>query len=191
MSQTNSSLNVLLFMAFAAVCAPGCTQSEPANQNAPVDTTLTGQPVNDTAAWTVGSTIAARGDLVGTLTAVRAAAHRNFDRIVFEFGEDGLPNYHVEYVDTPVRACGSGEEVPLEGDAWLEIRLEPANAHDETGTPTIRERNRKPALPNLRELKQTCDFEAVVSWVAGVKHPNPYRVLELRHPTRLIVDIRQ
>lgn len=145
---------------------------------------------NDTSAWTSGSTTAPRSDYVGTLVAVRTARHNGYDRVVFQFRDDDLPNYHVEYIDRPVRTCGSGEEVPMAGEGWLEIRLEPASAHEETGTPTIQQRNRMPALPNLRELKQTCDFEAVVSWVGGVQSPNPYRVLELRDPSRLIIDIQ-
>lgn len=194
MSQKISSLNPIAVTVLVAVLSGACqdepSQSGSAKQNASADSTLTNRIVNDTSAWTAGSTTAARSDYVGTLVAVRTARHAGYDRIVFELREDELPNYHVEYIDRPVRACGSGEEVPLAGDGWLEIRLEPANAHEETGTPTIRERNRAPALSNLRELKQTCDFEAVVSWVAGVQRPNPYRVLELPSPTRLIIDIQ-
>ena len=194
MSQKISSLNAVAVIALVALLWVACgdepSQSVPAKQNASADSVLTNPIVNDTSAWTAGSTTAARGDYVGTLVAVRTARHAGYDRIVFEFRDEELPNYHVEYIDRPVRACGSGEEVPLAGDGWLEIRLEPANAHEETGTPTILERNRTPTLPNLRELKQTCDFEAVVSWVAGVRSPNPYRVLELPNPTRLIIDLR-
>jgi len=42
----------------------------------------------------------------------------------------------------------------------------------------------------VKELISTCDFEAEVEWVAGVASPNRYRVLELRNPTRLVVDIK-
>ncbi|MBA2378972.1 MAG: hypothetical protein H0V76_05295, partial [Blastocatellia bacterium] len=42
----------------------------------------------------------------------------------------------------------------------------------------------------VKDLKITCDFEAEVTWVAGVASPNRYRVLELKAPTRLVVDIK-
>ena len=122
------------------------------------------------------------------LTAVRAAKHELFDRTVFEFAE-GIPGYHLEYVDHPVRDCGAGETRVIAGDAWLEVRLYPANAHTEAGKPTIPERELLPKLPVVLEIERTCDFEAVVTWVLGVSSPNRYRVLELASPARLVVDI--
>ena len=121
---------------------------------------------------------------------VRDGRHDTFDRIVFEFAGTELAGYHIEYVDKPVRACGSGDVVPLAGDGWLEIRFSPAAAHTEAGEATVKQRTLSPGYPILRELKSTCDFEAEVEWVAGVSSPNKYRVLELRNPTRLAVDIK-
>ena len=127
---------------------------------------------------------------VAVLADVRTGRHNGFDRIVFEFRGDEMPGYHVEYIDKPVRACGSGNVVPLPGDGWLQIRFEPAVAHTENGDPTLAFRDLAPKLPNLLELKSTCDFEAQVEWVAGVASPNHYRVVELKAPTRLAVDIK-
>jgi hypothetical protein len=124
------------------------------------------------------------------LTAVRSAQHDGFDRIVFEFRDKRLPGYHVEYIDRPVRQCGSGNPTSIAGDGWLEIRLEAAYAHDELGKPTVRDREQSLDLPIVREAELTCDFEAVVTWVLGVTSPNRYRVMELTEPTRLVVDIR-
>ena len=126
---------------------------------------------------------------MATLLAVRTARHPDYERIAFEF--DRLPNYKVEYIDRPVIACGSGATVPLPGDAWLEVDLRPANAHTEEGRPTVGARSFAPAYPNLLELRLTCDFEAQVTWVAGLRSPNRFRVTELRDPARLVVDIRR
>jgi hypothetical protein len=119
---------------------------------------------------------------------LRAAAHAGFDRVVFEF-QGGVPGFHVEYVDHPVRDCGAGEPQDIAGDAHLEVRMSPANAHTEEGKPTVPERELKPGLPNVREIQRTCDFEAVVTWVIGVGSPNRYRTFELTDPPRLVVDI--
>jgi hypothetical protein len=123
------------------------------------------------------------------LVAVRTGAHDSFDRIVFEFDEQ-VPGYHVEYIDKPVRKCGSGDVTQVAGDGWLEIRIYPANAHNEEGRPTVAERERMPNLVVLSELELTCDFEAVVTWVFGVKTPNQYQVRELHSPPRLVVDVQ-
>jgi len=130
------------------------------------------------------------GGRVATLVGVETGRHPTFDRVVFTFAGGGLPGYHLEYVDRPVRRCGSGQTVELPGDGWLEIRLEPAAAHDEEGRPTVGDRRLEPALPVVLEAVLSCDFEAVVTWVLAVESPNRYRVLELEEPARLVVDVR-
>lgn len=127
---------------------------------------------------------------VAVLKEVRAARHGNYDRVVFEFEGAEMPSYHIEYIDKPVRACGSGHVVPLKGDGWLEIRFTPAAAHTEEGKPTVKNREQSPNFKIIKEMKSTCDFEAEVAWVLGVASPNHYRILELKNPTRLAVDIK-
>lgn len=128
---------------------------------------------------------------VATLDAARTASHTGFDRVVFEFRGNEIPSYHLEYVDRPVRDCGSGDPVPVAGDGWLRVRMQPARAHtdDHEATVTVAERRRRLEHPNLKALVVTCDFEAVLTWVLGVGSPNRYRVLELREPARLVVDV--
>lgn len=130
------------------------------------------------------------GQEVASLRAVRTAKHDGFDRAVFEFSAETTPGYHIEYIDKPVRRCGTGEPTAVAGDGWLEIRLSPAIAHDELGRPTVEDRERALELPILRELELTCDFESNVTWVLGTASPNRYRVLELSEPPRLVVDVR-
>jgi len=141
--------------------------------------------------WTAGIVDQkAPGARVALLRAVRAARHEGLDRVVFEFEGAGLPGYHLEYIDRPVRRCGSGDVAELLGDAWLQIAFEPAAAHTEAGKALLEAREQRPALPIVREVELTCDFEAQVSVVLGVASPNRFRVLELASPTRLVVDVR-
>lgn len=123
------------------------------------------------------------------LKSVRTGRHEHFDRVVFEF-DVGLPGYHVEYVDKPVRQCGSGDTMPVAGDGWLQVRMTPARAHTEEGRPTIPEQERALELGVLRELQRTCDFEGEVTYVLGAASPNHFRVIELNSPPRLVVDVR-
>ncbi|WP_434386180.1 AMIN-like domain-containing (lipo)protein [Melittangium boletus] len=140
--------------------------------------------------WTERRQELSRPDLKPvTLREVRAARNEGFDRVVFQFDTEQVPGYRVEYLDTPAIHCGSGDEVPVAGQARLQVSLQPAQAH-ENGQSTVTERARKPALPMLAEMKLTCDFEGEVSWVFGVKEPRSFRVLELKAPARLVVDIQ-
>ncbi len=141
--------------------------------------------------WTAGVTEVPRGGArPATLRAVRTARNEGWDRVVFEFEGASVPGYRAEYVDRPVRKCGSGDATQVAGQGWLEVRITPAQAHTDAGRATIAERERRLALPVLKELEQTCDFEGDVTWVLGVASPNRYRVTELTGPARLVVDVR-
>jgi hypothetical protein len=173
---------------------PEAERATPAREGAVRGDTLAGDSVGAEAApdtaWTAGVVdLAPAAAGVATLGSVRAARHDGFDRVVWELSGPA-PAVHVEYVDRPVRQCGSGEPVPLPGDAWLEVRLEPAVAHTEAGRPTMDERRAEPGLPVVLELVQTCDFEAVVVWTVAVRSPERFRVRVLADPTRVVVDLR-
>ena len=81
----------------------------------------------------------------------------------------------------------------MDGGAYLVVRLHGTDAHvfdGERAVVTVQERDRQVGFPLLKQLTLTCDFEAEVEWVLGVSSPNKYRVLELKNPTRLVVDIK-
>ena len=130
-----------------------------------------------------------KGEGTPILRAVRTGQHTGSDRLVFEFDGSGLPAWQVEYVDRPVRDCGSGEPVPLAGDAWLQIVFTGAQAHTDAGAPTSGARRRTLNQPVMRELVHTCDFEGQVIWVVGVARPNAYLPTVLAAPSRLVIDI--
>ena len=166
----------------AATVAPPSPEGPRGGQGASPPTAATGE-------WTSGVVAVERpGAGVAVLEELRAARHDGFDRIVFGFAPQA-PGYHLEYVDRPVRACGSGEPVPLPGDGWLEVRLEPAAAHTEAGEPTVG-RQLPVDLAHVRKVVLTCDFEAVVTWVLAVGSPNHFRVTTLDSPPRLVVDVQ-
>ena len=142
--------------------------------------------------WTTGSinepTANARMTVLGS---VRTARNDGFDRVVFEFLGPRVPGFTIEYIQPPVRQCGSGQPVPLNrGDAWLRVRLEPSQAHDDRGRATVEDRVRRTELPLVREMQLICDYEGQVEWVLGIRDRRPVRVTRLSSPTRLIVDVR-
>jgi hypothetical protein len=178
----------------APPAAPQPQTNAPAS-NRPAVSNSTNQPAKpepvDDFEGTVGVTSRDRSNApAAVLRDVRTAGQDGFDRVVFEFEGDAMPGYHIEYVDKPVRACGSGEAVPVAGDAWLEIRLMPAQAHDDNGKATVDVRDEKLQFPVFAQVRNICDFEADVTYVLGLKAPNKYRVLELKSPARIVVDVK-
>ena len=134
-------------------------------------------------------TVAARATDAPVLVDVRAAEHEGFDRIVFEFQSDGLPQWIVDWVEIPITHCGSGQVVPVSGTAWLQVRFNGAAAHTPEGKPTSGPAQRRLRHPVVRDLARICDFEGEVTWVAGLAGQHPYRVDVLSAPPRLVVDI--
>lgn len=176
--------------------APVTTTPAPGAQPAgpPVDTARPPRTAAERvqAEWTAGASDRVRTQRMPvTLRDVRVGVNQGFDRVVLEFLGSGAPGYRVEYVDKPVRQCGSGDPTPVAGDAWLLVTLRGTQAHTDQGQATVQQRERRLQMPIVRELEFTCDFEGVVQIVLGVSSPNRYRVVELANPTRLIVDIQQ
>jgi hypothetical protein len=118
----------------------------------------------------------------------RTAEHADYDRIVFDF-EDNVPGYVVEYVDPPIIADPSGNEVEIDGEAFLQVRFLGAQAHDEAGNTTIDELEISPGLTTIVEAERTGDFEGQVTWVLGLTEELDFRVIDLTDPTRVAVDI--
>lgn len=148
-------------------------------------------PTSEARSWTTGLREGGTDEgPMPTLISVRSGSHEEYDRMVFEF--DGrVPRYTTEYVDRPQYQCGSGNPVWLPGDGWLEISFTPAQAHDDAGNATVQNRRFDPDGENLREARLICDFEGHVEWIVGMGSPNPYRVMELRQPARLVVDVQR
>ena len=115
-----------------------------------------------------------------TVADVRVGAHDAFDRVVFEF-DGSVPGYSVRYIDKPVRADASGAEVPIDGNAVIEVRFEPALAHDIAGPV-------KTEFAQVAELVKTGDFEAVVHFAIGVKGKAPFHA-SVVDGTKLVIDV--
>jgi hypothetical protein len=126
------------------------------------------------------------------LTDVRSASQEGFDRVVFEFA-NGVPGYEVGYVERPIVADGSGDEIAVEGAAVLRIRMEPALDADltqESAPRTYTGPNRfSPDTAVVLELVSTGGFEAVLTWAAGIDGERPFRVTTLSDPPRIVIDV--
>lgn len=122
------------------------------------------------------------------LVDVTTGRHDTYDRVVFTFHGDA-PGYRVRYVKH-VRTEGSGDTVPLRGNAKLRVTLMPADAHDDQGRATYAGPHRiRPGYPQLREVAFAGDFEAVVTFGLGLRDKAGFRVFTLQDPTRIVVDV--
>ena len=138
-----------------------------------------------------GGTAPARASL---LRAIRFGRHSGYDRVVFEFAGP-TPAYAVKYVDQ-VRQDPSDRPVPLKGTAFLSVVMQggtldttpqvddPAQAKSYEGP-----RRTQPDLSAVEEIAAAGDFEAVLSFGVGLDNRAPFRVLRLRDPARIVIDV--
>lgn len=126
------------------------------------------------------------------LTAIRVARHEGYERVVFEFSND-VPGYDVRYVERPVLADGSGEEVDVAGTHVLLVRMEPALDADltqEAAPKTYSGPTRfSPDTSTIVELVRTGGFEAVLTWAIGANAEAPFVATKLAGPPRLVIDL--
>ncbi len=99
-----------------------------------------------------------------------------------------------EYVDPPVLADPSGQPVPVAGAAVLQLVMTNASGVDLSTDPPVVTYTGPTGiaanLPNVVELVETGDFEAVLSWAIGVRSgAGGGSAQVLTDPTRVIVDI--
>jgi hypothetical protein len=198
-----------LVIAALAAASAGCggTTAEPAasagTETRPVTTTTGTTTVAPT---TVADPLAGAGTdpveaaPVGSETAllerVAVGRHEGYDRVVFQF-RNALPGYRVEYAEPPLHQDGSGDVVPVQGDAFLTVRMEPASGFDAssgdgtlvyTGPPRID--GAQAGASVVQEVARIGDFEAVLSWAIGLSDRVDFRVSTLDAPPRLLVDLR-
>lgn len=155
---------------------------------APADGAVGDQPAS-TSRVSLKSTLP--GD-EGILHFVRLGVHPEqggWDRVVFEFFDEGLPASTIEYVQNAA-ACGSGRTESLAGSAVLQVRMSPAAAHDPSNRATIGATSIKGVGDTILQAKQICDFEGVVTWAIGVKGKQNFKVSTLPDPPRLVIDVK-
>src|SRR2546430_1796817 len=136
---------------------------------------------SDLPAPTSTATVTGTGTGYGQLVNVRTGRHHAYDRVVFDF-TGGTPGYRVAY--EPLVGQGSGNPIPLAGNASLVVVFNPANAHGYDITRTL-----DPNLPTLKQLKFGGDFEGYVGAGLGLSGMVGFRVFALHNPDRVVIDV--
>jgi len=142
-------------------------------------------------AWTAGSIsrIGKEGSAPASLTAVRVAKNKGFDRVVFEFTGD-LPNYKIELTGGPIVATGE-DEVKISGQYFAEINFQPLLFPEDENYKYEKIRKAGLNLPVVSEVQEIEWFEGYRPFAIGLKAKKLYRVQQLTNPTRLVVDFKQ
>ena len=94
------------------------------------------------------------------------------------------------YVDQIV-ADGSGQPISLDGNAFLQVTLSGAAAHDDAGKSTYTGPDMidTPDLQNVAAVTLAGDFEGQVTLGLGLNTKTHYKVFALSVPTRIVIDV--
>ncbi len=119
---------------------------------------------------------------VPVLTSIRVGAHPEggYDRISLEFTGQ-VPGFNAGYVSSVVRD-GSGASVSMPGSAYLQLTFKSAQAHNDSGNPTLNPNPVNPVqvgFPELRAYVLNGDFEGTVSVALGLTARDGFHVSEL------------
>jgi hypothetical protein len=124
-----------------------------------------------------------------TVTAVRAAAHEGFDRVVFELSGSGTPGWSVEYVDAP-SAQGSGAAIDVPGSAYLAVTLQGTSYPYDSGAEEVaRGAVPVPGTDAVQGVFFDGTFEGTSAAVVGTATRAPFRVYSLTGPSRVVVEV--
>lgn len=165
--------------------APTTAAVSPTRAASPTPPGPTPTPCPTSTASTTPVTGAAPAGFPTTLENVSIESQPCFDRMTFTFS-GGIPSgYDVRYVQN-ASGCATGDPVSTVGEAQLQVKLQPANAHNDAGQPTIDDRTISVLYPAIKEAVLTCDFEADVTWVLGTNE-GPFTVTA--SGTTIVVDV--
>jgi hypothetical protein len=191
-----------------AACAPSASSPAPsASEPSPSPTATTAEPSSAPTATQIDSETPPPGaevyfcnqafDGAGSidiahLIDIRASTHPGYDRIVFEFDEDGTPAYRLEPASPPFVQDPSGLPLTVNGSDFLLIALHGGTKVADDGSLTYTGPTEfEPDFPQLAHLVERGDFEAVSSWYIGMADsPNGcFRAFELSDPSRIVIDL--
>jgi hypothetical protein len=131
------------------------------------------------------------------LVGVRVGSHEGYDRIVFEFASRNSPSrdaatYEIARAAAPFTEDPSGRTIAIAGEPVLAITLRGATTQTlDSRSSYTGARDFLPRFDVLTQLKSRGDFEAVNSWLAGLRTPACVKTQVLTSPTRLVVDLAQ
>jgi len=135
------------------------------------------------------------------IESVEVAGYDGFDRLTFTFSSDApAPGYQIRVVPSGLAVrCGEatdsteaadGEYAPdVSGNQFLVVRLRPARIIDQ-GRRTMSIGTERFELTRFYEGGVSCDADDIVTWIVGLSEGSNVRLLQLRSPPRLVVDVR-
>ena len=109
--------------------------------------------------------------------------------MVFQFEGARVPGYRIEYVDEITLGESDDQFLILQGAALVQATFQGTASDDyRPGTQTVPD-TFTPGLAQVKQVGLAEDWEGLVRLGIGLDHRAGFRVLELRDPVRVVVDV--
>ena len=120
-----------------------------------------------------------------TLRRASVSAHERFDRVELEFDGSGtFIAYLVERAEGPLSGC-EGEVQAAPEESWLRLRVNRLRggglADDIEGSME---------MAGIQEIRLVCEEEEALEWALRLSHPGWHRLIAVRNPSRLVLDVQ-
>ena len=131
----------------------------------------------------------APGAPVSDIQSADLESHDGFDRVTFAMGDPmNLPGYTIAFADDGASVqCGGTETAVPEGSVM--ITFAPARGHSGSDVWVTTGMRDAPAS-RISRAGVLCDDDDSLTWVAELAQGDQVRVLELRDPVRVALDMR-
>ncbi|CAN5403403.1 hypothetical protein BH20ACI1_BH20ACI1_18460 [soil metagenome] len=129
-------------------------------------------------------------DIAAALCRVRVAKHKGFDRVVFQF-DDGKPQYVIGYLPSNIYSTEGGDhEIKIAGNVFMVVNIYGMGMVEDMPCLLKSYPEKKLNFPSLMQMQEGVWFEGIRDFIIGVKGEKPFRVQELRNPSRLVIDFK-
>lgn len=165
----------------------GCGSGNASEQGEPSSSSSTKNPAEcvplTDAALTPRASPAIQNRETTYLSDVRLETNRCSERVIFEFekGSPPGPGFNISYqpAESAKIEDGSGNQIEIDGSAFLVVRLMPAMTARISGekvepTYTGPRRITPEGFSFVRQVVKTGDFEAQITWVIGLDKQRPF-----------------
>ncbi|MCP2264345.1 hypothetical protein ACFQHV_24015 [Promicromonospora thailandica] len=133
------------------------------------------------------------GETFLTVTDVRVATHRGYDRVVLDLDGtgSGTPGWRVGYVDRATDD-GSGDDVQVDGDAILSVSVSGTAAPTDSGVAEFSGDRIEPEdTESVEEIVYRYWFEGYTTAFLGIDDgERPFRVFLQEDPVRVVIDVQ-
>lgn len=124
------------------------------------------------------------------LCKISVSQHKGFDRLVFQF-DSGKSKYIIQYLPSNIYPTEAGDKkITIAGNYFLLLNIYNFAVGDEMPCKLKTYPQNKLNFAVLSQIKQGGWFEGIMDFMIGVKDKKPFRVIELRNPSRVVIDFK-